>query len=291
MILDWVWDNFGLLEYLLCIELVVLLAAAFFYQVAKLIARTHRQDPLVKFYRVFWQSFFSSVTSIRDLDLMQMEQMARARGVAMVGDMDTNQLSRLDAPDLGSLDGLDEIAKPASPPSDMDETPPPTAVKPIGRTGPEDEDRVRPKKGGESRELKYARLQREKREAETEAAENRAEASDRIAVTRDSSEDRNRTDLPHAEIKRAAVSRLNVRIVPMKEKDRIVGYQDGEIVIDVVYAPEAGQANGVVIDLISSQIDVRPYQIALIGGHYKVRKTFQVSGLDQPTLDARIAAI
>lgn len=292
MILNWVWENFGLIEYMLCVELVVLLSAGFFYQVAKLIARQDRRDPLVKFYRVFWQSFFSSVTSVRELDMVQIEAMARASGIALAGDLDAKQLSRLDAPDLGDLDSLASLDPPAT--DDLEE--PKTSVRPLGRTGPEDSDRLRSRKDAESRELRFAREQKAKREAEAAAPApvkmpvERDSDDDRISVTRDTAApDRRKRDLPTADIKRAAVSRCNVRIEPLQKADRLIGYDNGEVVVEVIYAPEDGHANGVIINLLAERIDVRPYQIALVGGHYKVRKVLQVAGLDQPTLDQRLA--
>lgn len=93
--LDYLWENFGLIEWLLCLELVLLLTASFFYQVAKVIARTDRHDPLVRFYRVFWQAFFSRVSSFADIELKQAEAAAFAAGIATPSD--------LDAPNLGAL--------------------------------------------------------------------------------------------------------------------------------------------------------------------------------------------
>jgi len=287
MILDWIYENFGILEYLFCIQIVVLLAAAFFYQVAKLIARTDRRDPLVTFYRVFWRSFFTGVTPMRELDLMQVEMMARRAGIAMAGDLDRSQLERLDAPDLTDLGSLESAF---TAPGGSDGAGDPVA-KPIGRTGPEDEDILRPKKNAESRESRFARKQREQKAADI-AAEAAAPSDEPIKVTRERPE---RAERPARgvdavkEIPRAATSRFNARVVPFCTEDSIVGYQGGEVVFNVIYAPEDGHANGVIIELIAERIGVRPYQISLVGGHYKVRKTLQVAGLDQTTLDSRIS--
>ncbi len=295
MILDWVYDNFSILEYLLCIELVVLLAAGFFYQVAKIIARTDRQDPLVRFYRVFWRSFFSAVTPIRELDLMQVEIMARNAGLSVAGDLDQSQLSQLDAPDLGDLDSLgtggtadSEGGGPATP-----------SARPIGRTGPEDDNILRPKKDAESRELKFARKQREAKAAAMEVAGTEPDGDsipmdverdddEPIKVSRERGGRTAKDNLPTKEVPRAATSRFHARIVPFCEAESIVGYQGGEVVFNITGAPEDGHANGVIISLIADRIGVRPYQISLVGGHYKVRKSLQVAGLDQATLDARI---
>lgn len=286
MILDWIWTNFGFIEYVICIELVILLAAAFFYQVAKLIARTNRQDPLVKFYRVFWQAFFSPVKSVREIDLIQIEIMARYAGVSVAGELDARQLRQLDAPDLASLDGLADFADKKSDDNDA-----PKAI-PIGRSGPEDENRVRPKPNAESRELRFARQQKEKREQERQAVNvplDDHDDADRISIVREP--ERSRRSSPSPQVQRAATSRCQVRIVPFKGVDRIVGWDAGEVVIEVTCAPEDGQANAAIITLLAERLLVRPYQVSLAGGHYKVRKTLHIAGLDQPTLDQRLSQL
>lgn len=273
---EFVWKHFGILEWLLVLQLVVLMAAGFFYQVAKLIARQDRRDPLVLFYRVFWRSFFSPVSSVKQIDLMMAESMARDLGLAAGGRMGEQQLSQLDAPDLGDLDALrtPDAPTPAEPPT----------AKPIGRTGAEDDPRLRsddevkkPNAGAikpaasESRESRFARKQRESRQA--------APAPKK----------RDRDEEP--EERRAQTSRFKVRIVGFAKADRIVGQEAGEIVVETVHAPEDGQANGKIIELLSERIGVRPYQVSLVGGHYKVRKTLQVAGLDQPTLEQRLQTL
>jgi uncharacterized protein YggU (UPF0235/DUF167 family) len=286
MILDWIWSNFGFIEYVICIELVIMLSAAFFYQVAKLIARTNRQDPLVKFYRVFWQAFFSPVKSVRELDLIQIEIMARYSGLSVAGELDDKQLRQLDAPDLTSLDGLADYSE-KKPEADDG----PKAI-PIGRTGPESEDRVRPKPNAESRELRFARQQKEKREQQRQSAKLPPDVDDdseRISVVQD--RERTHPSAPSPEVRRAATSRCQVRIVPFKGIDRIIGLEAGEVVIEVMSAPEDGQANAAIITLLAERLLVRPYQVALVGGHYKVRKTLQIAGLDQATLDQRLSQL
>lgn len=277
---DFVWKYFGILEWLLVLELVILMATGFFYQVAKMIARQDRRDPLVLFYRVFWQSFFSSVSSVKDIDLMIAESMARDAGLTAGGRLGDTEVSRLDAPDLQDLDALATLDAPA-PASDA----PPTA-RPIGRTGGEDDPRLRsedeekkPNAGAvkppaaESRESRFARKQKESRQSAPPAPRKR-----------------NREE-EAPEQKRAVTSRFNVRIVGFAKADRIVGRDAGEIVVETVHAPEDGQANGKIIELLSERIGVRPYQVSLVGGHYKVRKTLQVAGLDQPTLDQRLQTL
>jgi uncharacterized protein YggU (UPF0235/DUF167 family) len=299
---DFVWQNFSVLEWLLCIEVVVLLTAAFFYQVAKVIARSDRQDPLVRFYRVFWRSFFTGVTPMSELDHMQAEMSARAAGFVGVGDLDSSQLSSLDAPDLD----LGDLASLAAPADETAGATPRASVRPIGRRGSEDDERlaridevVRGKKPSESREERLIRESREAREkGESRSKPPAVEAHDSYVDDDAPIKPVREREAPAAprtqqsvDAERSVKSKFGVRIVPFCNKDEIKGREHGEIVINVIYAPEDGHANGVIINLIAERIGVRPYQIVLLGGHYKVRKTLQVAGLDQATLDARLAQI
>ncbi len=250
--IDFVWDNFGLLEWMLCIELVTLLSAGLFYQVARLIARQDRHDPLVKFYRVFWQSFFTGVKSVKELDSLQAEMYARDAVLAKAGRLTDAQLGNLDAPDLGGMGGIEAEGtrepETAVPNSVLD------AVDSLDDD--EDNDRRSPPKSA--------------------PAPRRAAAASSNA---------------QAEEQRSLRSTFDVRINAFAPRDELVGREGGELVINVTVSPEDGQANGIIITLLADRMQIRPYQIALLRGHYKFRKTFQVSGMDQQSLNARLASI
>ncbi|HEY0007822.1 MAG TPA: DUF167 domain-containing protein [Tepidisphaeraceae bacterium] len=253
---DFIWRHFSLMEWLLTIEIIVLLTAAFFYQVAKQIARTDRHDPLVRFYRVFWRAFFTSVTPLRQLELQEAEVMARSAGLAGV---DGANMGDMDAPDLFGDDDMSE-----------GNPPPQQLARPLGRTGPEDDKLLRKAAETESREAQFIRHAKETKSA--------APAAPQTA----------REKIEAGDAHRAATSTFDALLVPFSDSDELVGYKAGEVVVNVVCAPEDGSANGVIINLVAERIGVRPYQIVLLRGHYKVRKTLQIAGLDQPTLEAKL---
>lgn len=291
MILNWIYENFGLLEYLLCIELVVLVSAGIFYQIARWIARQDRRDPLVKFYRVFWQAFWSPVVSVRELDLLQIQAMARARGIVLAGDLDTEQLKQLDAPDLT---GLEEITDPNPAESDAQHPAdqPQTRVRTVGRTSSEVAERLGLKKQSESREARFIQKKKPQRDPKslpnTDSETNVSDEDQPIRVVREPESRRASSARSAPDVSRAVFGRCQVRIEPFQSRNQIRGYEHGEVVVEVTHAPEDGQTNGIIIDLLAERISVRPYQIVLVGGHYKIRKIFQVSGLDQSTLDQRL---
>jgi len=243
--MQFISQNFGLIEWLLCIELVTMLAAGIFYQVAKLIARTDRHDPLVKFYRVFWQAFVSSVTPIKQLELMQAEQAARMSGMAMAGDVGRDDLAGMDAPELFGADDIEA-------------------------TGTRDpETRVTALAGGTDERLAPAK---------------------RLPASSTSSSKSSSSKSDNAE-ERAVKSTFDVLLLPLSPDDSIVGHRAGELHIRVTASPEDGQANGVIIALVSEGLKIPPYRIILISGHYKVRKRFQVAGVEQSQLNSRLAQL
>lgn len=244
--IDFIWDKFGLIEWVLCIELITLLSAALFYHVAKFIARQDKHDPLVRFYRVFWQAFFSTVQSVKEIDLRQAEMSAREARLATAGRLRDDQLDNLDAPDLVEMGQVESTGtrEPESVPSEI-----------LEAVGADDDAPIQPVRSA--------------------PATRRAPAGSNAA----------------AEEQRSLKSTFDVRINGFAPTDRIVGREAGELVIDVTVSPEDGQANGIIINLVAQRMNLRPYQIALLRGHYKVRKTFQVSGMDQSSLDARLASI
>ncbi|HEX8340758.1 MAG TPA: DUF167 family protein [Tepidisphaeraceae bacterium] len=287
---DYIWQNAGLLEVILATECVVLIAAAFFYQVAKIIAKTDRHDPLVRFYRVFWQAFKMPVSTIRELDLRQAEYAAREAGMVGLGDVSVETLSNIDAPDLVDLDEAGAVLGPA--PDAFDNEPPATTkVQPIGRTGGENDTRLRTK--GEavpSRERQFIERSKAARE---EAAAPMPMADDApIPISRE--RDVTAAGPPPKSVpvtQTSATGNFDALINPFQPRSRITGRRYGEVLIDVTCAPEDGQANGIIIAIMSEQLGVRPYQIVLLRGHYKVRKTLQVAGLDQDILDAKLSRI
>lgn len=105
--MEFILEFFGPLEWLLFLEFVILATATFFYQAAKLIAGKNRDDEMVRFYHVFWRSFFAPVTPVNVMLAREAEIRARAMGVVMAGDMAPEQLNQMDAPDLDALSGED----------------------------------------------------------------------------------------------------------------------------------------------------------------------------------------
>ncbi len=86
-----------------------------------------------------------------------------------------------------------------------------------------------------------------------------------------------------------ATATLSVKVVAGAGPDRIVGRTAEGVQIEVTCAPEGGQANKIVNDLLSAALGVPGYHIKLVRGHYDLRKTLQVSGMTSSQVDEKLA--
>ena len=87
------------------------------------------------------------------------------------------------------------------------------------------------------------------------------------------------------------VAQINVKVIPFAERDEVVSMSKDGITISVMTAAESGSSNKVVINLIAGALGVKSYQVSLLKGHYKPRKTLQVAGLTQDSVDMRLASL
>ena len=81
---------------------------------------------------------------------------------------------------------------------------------------------------------------------------------------------------------------LSIKVVPSSRKNRIVGKYGDAIKIQVSAPPEGGKANDAVLALLAQALGLRPHQLTITRGHTQPRKTIQVDGLDQSTVEQRL---
>jgi uncharacterized protein YggU (UPF0235/DUF167 family) len=82
---------------------------------------------------------------------------------------------------------------------------------------------------------------------------------------------------------------VNVKIIPFANSNERVSIRRDGFTIQVTCGPEEGQANKTAIDLVAQALQVKPYQITLLKGHYKPLKVVQIAGFDQAELDMKLA--
>ena len=84
---------------------------------------------------------------------------------------------------------------------------------------------------------------------------------------------------------------LRVKVVPGSRHDRVVGRYGDAIKVNVRAAPEGGEANAAVLQLLASVLDLQPSDLVLLRGHASPRKLIEIRALEQPELDRRLALL
>src|SRR5688572_7019203 len=85
------------------------------------------------------------------------------------------------------------------------------------------------------------------------------------------------------------VVRLTVKAVPGASRTRIVGELGGALKIAVAAAPERGQANRAIVELLSESLGVRQANIAITRGQANARKEITIEGLSALEILARLS--
>jgi uncharacterized protein len=84
--------------------------------------------------------------------------------------------------------------------------------------------------------------------------------------------------------------RVSVKAVPGAKTDRIVGQLGGALKIAITAAPERGQANRAIINLLAERLGIAASRITITRGHANPHKQLAISGMTAQELVARLAA-
>lgn len=77
-------------------------------------------------------------------------------------------------------------------------------------------------------------------------------------------------------------ARLGVRDIPKSSKDEVVGWREGELVVRVTAAPEAGKANTAVCRVVAKALGVPKSSVSVFRGTTSRHKVLEVDGLGEP---------
>jgi uncharacterized protein YggU (UPF0235/DUF167 family) len=100
-------------------------------------------------------------------------------------------------------------------------------------------------------------------------------------------------DAPKSNFKPAEpqkVAVIPVIVVADSSCDQIVGFQDDAIKMLVSATANAGSSNKAVIQLLIEILELQPYQIQLIRGHYNTRKIVQITGMDRAEIEKKLSS-
>ena len=73
--------------------------------------------------------------------------------------------------------------------------------------------------------------------------------------------------------------RLSIKAVPGSSRDRVVGELGGALKIAVAAAPERGQANQAIVELLAAYLSISPKSIVFTRGHKSPRKEVFLRGM------------
>ena len=82
---------------------------------------------------------------------------------------------------------------------------------------------------------------------------------------------------------------LDVRVIALAMDSAVGELVGGELEVRVTKPADDWQINGVVLELVARKLGVEPYQVTLLKGHNRVRKTLQIAGLDAAEIVSRLS--
>jgi uncharacterized protein (TIGR00251 family) len=82
--------------------------------------------------------------------------------------------------------------------------------------------------------------------------------------------------------------RLSVKITPNSSRTKVLGWLGEDLKLSVQAPPENGKANAAVQALLAEVLRISPKKIALLSGATNPRKVFDITGLTDAELSARL---
>lgn len=82
--------------------------------------------------------------------------------------------------------------------------------------------------------------------------------------------------------------RLRLKVVPKAATDGLVGWLGDALKVRVTAAPERGQANAAVVELLAANLGLARESLTLVAGASHARKVVAIRGLSAGDLRARV---
>lgn len=81
---------------------------------------------------------------------------------------------------------------------------------------------------------------------------------------------------------------LPIKAQPGARKNELRGLHAGRLKVCVTAAPEKGQANAAIVELLCEELSLRPAQCVWLAGHTSSQKELLIRGLTSAELNARL---
>lgn len=87
----------------------------------------------------------------------------------------------------------------------------------------------------------------------------------------------------------STATRLSVKVSPGASRNRIQGWLDDVLKLQVTAAPERGKANAAVQALIAERLGLPRAAVRIVAGHGSRRKIVEIDGLGADALRSRLS--
>ncbi len=82
--------------------------------------------------------------------------------------------------------------------------------------------------------------------------------------------------------------RLKVRVTPRGSTEEVIGWKGDALAVKLTAPPVEGAANKACVDFLAKTLGVKRSQVSLVSGEKSRDKTFEIDGLSEEELRARI---
>ena len=84
------------------------------------------------------------------------------------------------------------------------------------------------------------------------------------------------------------MARLKVRVTPRGSKEEVIGWKGDVLAVKLTAPPVEGAANKACTEFLSKTLGVKRAQVTLISGEKSREKVFEIDGLDESAIRARL---
>jgi uncharacterized protein len=85
-------------------------------------------------------------------------------------------------------------------------------------------------------------------------------------------------------------TRLRLHVVPRAAKEGVIGRYGEAWKVRVSAAPDRGEANAALLEILASVLGVRPRDVRIVSGHASRDKIVEVAGVGPHDTEARLAS-
>ncbi len=83
---------------------------------------------------------------------------------------------------------------------------------------------------------------------------------------------------------------LHVRVSPRSSKNAVAGFKNNRLLIAVRAAPQKGEANAAVVEVLSAILSLAKSNLEIVRGHKSREKTVRIVGMSAAQITQKLSA-